>query len=279
VSTRVFDKSDLILATLHRVDLFAKWPVDVVVAMASAGRLWRYTRGERVFEANVPAPGVAVLVDGSLLIARSWANGKQMATTITRPGWPHCVLWAWDGIECPYDGVARSDLLAVIVPSADFIAAVGSDAKRLSDLVNFASAQIRQDTEALHTRAIGSPRCLMAKYLAYLARPSVHLTVEEPDAVDPTAFDVTQDELAAMLHYARQTVNRMMKTMEREGVLVREGNRLRIVDFLKLLAIMEEDEPIYPLWKEQIVAWDAKLRAGETKRQGETLPVSPRLPV
>jgi CRP/FNR family cyclic AMP-dependent transcriptional regulator len=255
----------LIGATLRKVDLFAKWPAAAIAQMAVAAQLWRYAKGECVYQAGMPPAGVFILVDGSLFVGRSWPNGKQMATTISRPSWPNGVMAAWDGIEYSYDGIARSDLHAVLIPRASFLVAVRGDPKRLEDLLNFASTQLRQDTEALHTRAIGSLRCLMAKYLAYLSRPSMHLSLEEPDAVDSTAFDVTQDELAAMLHTSRQTVNQLMKTMEREGVLKREGNRLRIVNFLKLLAIMEEDEPIHPAWREQIVAWDAKLQTMDTK--------------
>jgi CRP/FNR family transcriptional regulator, cyclic AMP receptor protein len=268
LATRVFDRNDLIDATLRKVELFAKWPAGVVAAMAASAQLWRFSKGELVYQAGAPPAGVFILVDGSLFVVRSWPSGKHMATTISRPGWPLGVTAAWDGIEYPYDGVARSDLHAVLIPRANFLVAVRGDPKRLEDLLNFASTQLRQDIEALHTSAIGSLRCLMAKYLAYLSRPSVHLSVEKPDAVDPTAFDVTQDELAAMLHTSRQTVNQLMKAMEREGVLKREGNRLRIVNFLKLLAIMEEDEPIHPAWRDQIIAWDATLHTMDTKRLG-----------
>lgn len=178
------------------------------------------------------------------------------------------VMAAWDGIPYPNGGIARSDSLVIFVPRAAFIAAVRGDPARLEDLTFFFCSQLRQDMEGLHARSVGSVRCLMAKYLAYLSRPSVHLSLspDEPDAVDPTAFDVTQDELAAMIHTARQTVNRVMKEMERNSVLLREGNRLRIVNFLKLLAVMEEDEPIYHTWRAQIIGWHALLQAMDEKK-------------
>lgn len=260
LATRVFDRNDLIGATLRKVDLFAKWPADAIAQMAAAAQLWRFAKGELVYQAGTPAIGVVILVDGSLFEGRSWSNGKHMATTIVRPGWPIGVAAVWRGIEYFYDGMARADLVAVLIPRADFLVAARGDPKRLEDLLTFTCAQIGQDIVALHTRANGSTRCVMAMYLAYLSRPSIHL-VEEPDAVDPTAFDVTQDELAAMLHLTRQTTNQLMKALERDGVLKRDGNRLRIVNFLKLLAIMEEDEPIHPAWREQILAWHEKLKA------------------
>jgi CRP-like cAMP-binding protein len=189
------------------------------------------------------------------------------------------VLPAWDGVPNPYGAIARSDSLVVFIPRAVFVTAVRGDPRRIEDLATYFCTQLRQDIEGMQSRAVGSPRCLMAKYLAYLSRPSAHMSLVEPDAVDPTAFDVTQDELAAMLNIARQTVNRLMKEMERNGVLVREGNRLRIVNFLKLLAVMEEDEPIYQTWRAQIIAWHALLQAMDEKKAAAkhvAAPVQPR---
>ncbi|HEY1629665.1 MAG TPA: Crp/Fnr family transcriptional regulator [Rhizomicrobium sp.] len=262
MGTRLFDRSELIVATLRRVQLFSKWPAETLAALESVGQLWRYAKGEAVYEATEPATGLHIVVEGSLIHGRSWPNGKYMATTIVRPGWPMNVMGAWDGIPYPNGGIARSDSLVIFVPRAAFLAAVRGDPARIEDVTLFFCSQLRQDMEGLQARSVGSLRCLMAKYLAYLSRPSIHLSLApgEPDAVDPTAFDVTQDELAAMLHTARQTVNRMMKEMERNGVLLREGNRLRIVNFLKLLAVMEEDEPIYSAWRAQIVAWHEKMQ-------------------
>lgn len=269
MATRVFNRPDLIGATLRKVDLFSKWPADVVDKMAAASQLWRVAKGEAIVEANTPSIGLYVLADGSAINLRVWPSGKQMATTIMRPGWSIGLVPAWDGIEYIYTIIARSDLHVVLLPRADFLVAARGDPKRLEDIITFTCTQIRQDSEGLQTRANGSLHCLMAKYLAYLARPTHYMSLQEPDAVDPTAFDVTQEELAAMLYVSRQTVNQMMKTMERDGVIVRDGNRLRIVNFLKLLVIMEEDEPIYHAWRDQIVRWDAKLRAMESTKPAE----------
>jgi len=268
LATRVFDKNELIGATLRQVALFATWPADVMATMASRSQLWRFAKGEALYEIGKPARGILVLVDGSLIEGRTSPNGKTMAVTIIRPNWPLCVRSCWGGGEHVSDGIARSDLLAVLIPPAEFRAAVGGNPRRLEDLIDFFCVQTGQDIIALQARALSSPRCMMAMYLSYLSRPTYHVSAEDPGAADPTAFAVTQDELAAMLFCSRQSVNQMMKAMEREGVLRREGNQLRIVSFLKLLAIMEEDEPIHPLWREQIVAWDAKLRAAETERDG-----------
>jgi CRP-like cAMP-binding protein len=266
VATRIADRNDLIGATLRRVDLFTPWPAEVLTRMATGSQLWRFAKGEALYEVGMPARGIFVLTDGSVIDGRTSSKGRTMASSILRPGWPLGVRATWSGDSYGYTGVARSDLIAVLLPRAAFREAVLGDPRRLEALVDFFCTQIAQDMEGLRLRGLGSPRCVMAGYLAFLSRPTFHLSADDRGAADPTAFDITQDELAAILFSTRQTVNQMMKAMEREGVLRREGNRLRIVDFLKLLAVMEEDEPIHPAWREQIVAWDAKLKALAAER-------------
>lgn len=273
MSTRVFDKADMIRATLKSVGLFSKWRTDQFDALCASAQMWQYGKGETVMQAGEHAKGVFVLARGSLLNGRTWPNGKQMATTILRPGWPFAVLATWDGHENPYSAQARVDSLVVLVPRATFVGLVRGDVERMQEFTDYLIVQLRQDIEAVQTRLTGSLRCIMAKYLAYLSRPGVHMSFDDPTSMDPTASDVTQDEMAAMLGTARQTVNRMMKRMEREGILVRRGNTIRVVNFLGLLAAMEEDEPLYPLWREQIIAWHEKLTAArEQDDRPETTP-------
>ncbi|MGH6870119.1 MAG: Crp/Fnr family transcriptional regulator [Rhizomicrobium sp.] len=278
MATRVFDKADTIRATLKSVGLFSKWPHAPFDALCAAAQLWQYGKGEAVIQAAEPTKGLYVLMQGSLLNGRSWPNGKQMASTIVRPGWPFGFLPAWDGLEAPFTAQARVDCLVILIPRAALMGLIRDDPERLREFIDFLTVAHRQDIEGLQVRIAGSLRCLMAKYLAYLSRPSVHMSFDDPASVDPTASDVTQDEMAAMLGTARQTVNKMMKRMEREGILVRRGNTIRVVNFLALLAAMEEDEPLYPAWREQIVAWHEKLKSAEAKdsaRPGAPAPGAP----
>lgn len=261
MSTRVLDKPDLIRTVLRGAPLFSRWTEEQFATLMASAQLWRYAKGETVYQAAEHVRGVCVIAEGTLLNGRILSNGKEMAIAILRPGWPLLIVPALDGIESPYSATARCDVLVIWIPRATFLAVVQNDIARLRDLMEMMTRQIRQDIESLQSRVASSLRCLMAKYLAYLSRPSVLLDFEAPTYVDPTASDVTQDEMAAMLGTARQTVNRLMKAMERDGILVREGNTIRVINFLGLLAIMEEDEPIHPLWREQIVGWHEKLTA------------------
>ena len=259
MAIRATDTSGVTRTVLGSVPLFAKWPPDAFAELCGAAQMWRFAKGETLYRFGEPMPGLIVLAQGSLLNVRFYPNGKRMATAILKAGWPVGVLPAWDELDCAYDGVARTDCLAIVISHKVVRALLRGDAERMAQVADMLSAQIRQDTESLLARSVSSQRCLLAKYLAYLCRPSLFVTREDPTAVDPVATDVTQDELAAMIAASRQTVNRLMKGLERDGVLKRRGALVEIVNFRRLLAVMEEDEPIPPLWRAQILAWHERL--------------------
>ena len=63
-----------------------------------------------------------------------------------------------------------------------------------------------------------------------------------------------------MIGVSRQTINGELAPLIREGIVVREGNSLRVAKFRELLAVMEEDEPLPTLLRAVVLSWDEKLR-------------------
>jgi hypothetical protein len=54
LGTRVLDRKELIGATLRQVQFFSKWPAETLAAPISSAQLWRYAKGQAVYEAAEP---------------------------------------------------------------------------------------------------------------------------------------------------------------------------------------------------------------------------------
>jgi CRP-like cAMP-binding protein len=266
----VMDRTGLVRTSLAVVPLFENWPQGAFDDLCQAAQLWRYGRGENLYQVGEPTRGLFVLVQGTVLNARVYPDGQRMANAILKPGWPIAMPSAWDDGDCAYDGIARTDCLAIVIPRRSLQALLRQTPDLMARVIDMLVAQVRQDTESIVVRSLSSQRCLLAKYLAYLCRPSIYVMREDPTAVDPIATDATQDEVGAMITASRQTVNRLMKGLVRDGVLKRRGALVEIVNFRRLLSVMEEDEPIHPLWRAQILAWHERLanRAGQGMHPG-----------
>ena len=57
--------------------------------------------------------------------------------------------------------------------------------------------------------------------------------------------------------------------MLRDNIVVRDSDSIRVIDFKGLLAIMEEDEPLAPEWRAEILGWDEKLREARQEPRSE----------
>jgi CRP-like cAMP-binding protein len=260
----------MIAAALRGTRLFDGWPDSALDSLQDAAELWRYDKGEVVAEHGDPPKGLWLVVNGSLFGYRSTSNGKYFLQGINWPGEVFGLMPVIDGWSMPLSHSARGDCLLVFIARAAMMQAFG-DGERMRSAAVFLCARSRIDYEALFTTSVESLRCRLAKYLAYLPRRSVFISEGPPGDrlwVDPSPVDLTQDEIASMMGIARQTLNRAMAPFLQDNIVVRDGDMIRVVDFKKLLAVMEENDPLHPLWRAEILSWDEKARqAAEQDRQ------------
>jgi CRP-like cAMP-binding protein len=262
LGAHIADQTGLIRATLRRCALFADWQDEPFNALCAAAELWRFGEGEKLMVTGEASKGAWIPAQGSVLCGRNLPDGRVLVTGIMRAGWLFGYVPAWDGEINPYDHTARTNMTAVLIPRAAFLTLVGGDESRHRAFTSMLCRQIRQDIEATRLRTLDSLRCRLAKFLAYLSRNTAHTSFDEPGTVDPVTADATQDELAAMIGSSRQTVNRLMRRFERDGIVVRVGKRVKVVDFARLLEVMEENEPIPDIWRDELLAWHERLAGG-----------------
>jgi CRP/FNR family transcriptional regulator, cyclic AMP receptor protein len=263
-------------AALRAPRCFADFPQSEMDILERSAEAWHYTRGETIAERGDPPSGLWVIASGSVTGHRTTPNGKYFLQGVLWPGDLFGLMPLIDGWPMPLSHAARRDCLIVFVSRAALLETL-RDASRMYSVCAQICARNRVDYEAVFTASVESLRCRLAKYLAYLPRRSTFLSMGEPGSptwVDPSPIDLTQDELAAMLGVARQTLNRTLAPFLRQGIVVRDGEQIRIASFRALLPYMEENEPLPDVWRAQILNWDEHLRKGEPE---PFRPGSPRM--
>jgi CRP/FNR family cyclic AMP-dependent transcriptional regulator len=262
MGVRIVGQEKLIAAALRGTRLFADWPESALQPLQDAAELWRYEKDEVIAERGDPAKGLWLLAAGSVVGYRSSPSGRYQIFGIIWPADVFGLMPVIDGWPMPLSHAARRQALIVFIPLSTMLAAL-ADGERMHAVAVFMCARSRVEYEGMYTSAVDSLRCRLAKYLAYLPRRSIFVSEGPPGSpgwVDPSPVDLTQDELASMLGVARQTLNRAMRPFLQNGIVAREGDVIRVVDFRRLLAIMEENEPLLPAWRAEILSWDEKVR-------------------
>lgn len=256
---RVADKDGVIPATIRGAELLCRWPEHVQAELCAAAEIWRYSKGETVLPAGERAKSLMILAEGTLLNERTYVNGRHMMTAVLRPGWPLKVASIWSGQGVPFGLTARSDCSIVRVPSKTFRQVVDNDLQLLQQVTAFIGKQYQQDIISLQVRTMASLECQLALIMVYHMQPTMHLT--DSESVDSTTrpLDITQEEMATILGCSRQKINLIMKQMEHDGLIQRDGRRVRIIDYMGLLELIELDDPVDPSFRKLFEVWQEQL--------------------
>ncbi len=244
---------------LRAATIFAAWPEPILRQLTETGELWQFKKGEIVAERLDPSRGLWLMVSGSVSNFRGSPSGRYFLNNFTWPGDLLGVIPTLDNGVMPESYETRTNALLLLLPRASMEVAM-ADNSCLRSLARTVAFRARMSFESLYLRTTDSPRCQIAKLLAYLPRrSSVAMSAGLPGTsgwIDPAPVPVSQSELAAMLGLARQTVNRAMGEFQRDRIVARDAEAIRVISFKGLLAAMEEDEPLPPDWRAEILSWD-----------------------
>ncbi len=225
---------------LSRVRLFAGWPDAALERLCAAASLRKYSPGATVLAMNGELPYLVVLARGLLSVQRTLPSGKTVVFDFMMPGQSTSHITVFDGQPNAFDIVARAESEIVLIPREAILRVVRHDADRLFDVIQFLCRRARLDYESIHLRVANTLRCQLAKMILYWGRGS-----EVPSGFEvPVAL--SQDEFASLFGNSRQSVNRELARMVKEGMLALRYKRLYVVDVAKMAKIIQDEDPPPP---------------------------------
>jgi len=190
-----------------------------------------YRAGQSIYRQNSPGIEMYRLISGTVKISVLRPDGHQITYTLFEPGDCFGQTSLIDGCPRPQSTEAASVIEVGVLTLTDFRTLCETYPAFLHAVACLLSAQLRvlaqnyemASLDALPVRIVrkilqihlGSPRPLSAG-----AAPCVHLS---------------QSELAAMVGVSRQSVNRVLAKLQRDGLIQRDYGALRIVDLTGLL--------------------------------------------
>lgn len=185
---------------------------DVVAGFASHLAL---AKGDVVFRANTPARHVFFLAQGRVVLHRFGPTGEEVVIHVAQAGefFAEASLHS-DRYHCT--AVSMADGEVARIAAADLRARLRGDPAFAMEWLAIVSRQLRQ-TRARVER-------LSLKSAAERVR---HLLVTEGRGARPTyALRGTVKELASELGLTHEALYRTLATMERDGVVTREGQAI-----------------------------------------------------
>ncbi|MFZ5814514.1 MAG: AAA family ATPase [Bacillota bacterium] len=184
----------------------------------------RYGRGTRLFAAGDPAPGLFLLLSGSVKLTTMTEEGQERIQSIRGAGESIGEEGLVDDRPLEVTAEALSETVALLIPREQFQA-------RLSAMPALGLAMARVLADRLRQTADASRDVLTLDARRRIIKQVILLAERSPDGTLPP---LRQQELASLAGAARETVSRVMTDLTHQGYLESVGRRFRVTDLAGL---------------------------------------------
>jgi CRP/FNR family transcriptional regulator, cyclic AMP receptor protein len=191
-----------------------------IAALSAASRLRSLRRDEVLFIAGSKANATFVVTKGTLRVFTTSANGAEPTLAILTPGDLVGEIGVLEDLPRAASVAALRPSEVVEVPARAFRDAYDADPAIPRRLVSLLSARMRALNDGFTDLSSLDLGGRLAKYLA-----------TEADRQGTTVkLTLTQAELGQLLGGARQTVNQVLQSLERAGLIESRGRTVRVLD-------------------------------------------------
>ena len=200
------------------VPLLARLTGPDLRALASHGRVRRYTSGTTIFREGDRGDSLHVVIEGSVRVTVVSVRGEEATVALLGPGEFVGDLALLDGLPRSANAVASQPTKTLMVTRDDFRRWLTERPKASLALLEALSQRVRRTDEVLADLTfLDLPKRLSKRLVALSAGRGAGGTGE--------SVRITQAELASMLGVSRESVNKQLKEFERRGwVRLGRGN-------------------------------------------------------
>lgn len=190
--------------------------------IAESGNFRTAEKGEIVMDIGDTIQGLPMLLQGAVKVLRVDGNGDEMLLYFLESG-DSCAMTLgsfFGSSKSSIRAVAEQDSKMVIVPLEQVHHWMGEYADfRLLVFESF-NTRLKELIESMDSLAFMDLHGRVAKYLTDRVKVN-----------GSTTLDTTHAEIAADLHSSRVVVSRILKQLEREGMLELHRNRIEVIAF------------------------------------------------
>jgi CRP/FNR family cyclic AMP-dependent transcriptional regulator len=214
---------------LRATPLLARLPDADIRALARMGQIRSFRAGEVIFREGDPGDALYSIVEGRVRITMLSPVGSEATLALLGPG--ECVgdMALLDGGPRSATATATTASRALVVTRNHFIEWLSERPAAALALLETVSLRLRRTNEALADLAFLDVATRLAKRLVSLSseQRATRLKSGRPSEV---RLKITQAELASMLGVSRESVNKQLNAMARQGYVTLGRGSITIRD-------------------------------------------------
>ena len=201
-------------------------PTDRRRKLLQAAKLRHYRSGERVYSIGDAGDGLYGVVSGCVRFVNFPFDGCELVNAIFGQGAWFGALSLLDDGPRPHDVIAVSDTVLAKISRPSWRALVRDTPELFSDLVQLSCKGIRHALMEINMLMSGSSTARLAWQLLHGRRDKEgHL-------------DFRQEDLADIVGVSRQSVNRLLRRFETDGLIARGYAKVKVLNPNGLAALL-----------------------------------------
>ena len=217
-------------SALGRVPLFVELTAEELAALAMSLRRRQSARGEVLFIEGDPGDSLYIIEEGRVKIALTSAQGKEVVLTILGPSDFFGDLALLDGEPRSADAIAVEECQLLLLRRQDFHSFIDAHPGAAKKLLAVLSRRLRRNAQLVQDAAFLDIPARLARMLAEMA--------DQEGQADGSGVVIrsrlTQTDLAGLIGATRESVNKWLRSFERQGLLRSDRGRIVVLDVERL---------------------------------------------
>ncbi len=223
---------------IRKCHLFAGATEESLAPLARASTVRASEPGGEIFSAGDEADGLRVVLSGQVRIWIAGSDGRELTLAFLEPGDPFGEIALLDGLPRTASATAQEATRCLFLPAMAVDRVLEADPALARHLVLSLCELLRRNLGTITGFAFAGLGARLARTLHDLALD--HGSIEGRTARFERRF--SQQDLAQLLGVTREAVNKRLRALEHDGLVIREGVRLTIPDLPALAARAEAEE-------------------------------------
>ena len=213
--------------------LFRDLPEDALQEVVDFSRVRRVQDRTLIHARGDTPDGMFSIISGCVRATLSSGEGREALLAVMEAGAWFGESSLFDGLPRAYNAIAQGDCELLYVPKAGMESLLERRPHIYRNIVRLLCQRIRLSLVLLETNAL-------LPLEGRLAQRLLLLTHTEDLQINPDVR-LSQEDLSQMLGMTRQSISRVLKLWENEGLIERHYRGVRILDFPALRLKAAED--------------------------------------
>lgn len=219
---------------LKRVPLFSGLSPEQLEEIDSIVLVRSYKKGRMIFAEGESGEAVFILKSGLVKLTRQAEDGREHILHLVHPGDIFAEIVLFDGGDYPATAEVLEDAKVAVIRNRDIEGLITGHSDVALAMLKIMAKRLRQAQEKVMNLALNDTLRRLVQVLLHMAEEHG----EDTGAGVRISMRLTNQELANLIGTTRETINRILNSLKRDGSLELDKQGIVLLDKDKLQKLL-----------------------------------------